>query len=191
PGDRPTLVVAAERWPELLAIHPSLSPDPWIVAPVSRASRGWTRLSAITELMRSRLTICGPVSAAALAGLFGITEREADEGLLALESEGVVLRGAFTARSTRTADVMAGLPAGIWERAVLPARLDRYEPAMLDMLCLSGDIGWARLTPPGVMKMTPVTPVALFLQGHAAPWQALRAPDDGAIEPLLTSDARI
>ena len=27
-------------------------------------------------------------------------------------------------------------PPSAWERAVLPARLDRYEPPMLDMLCL-------------------------------------------------------
>ena len=39
------------------------------------------------------------------------------------------------------------LPAGAWERAVLPARLDGYEPSMLDMLCLAGEVGWARLSP--------------------------------------------
>ena len=40
------------------------------------------------------------------------------------------------------------LAATAWERAVLPARMDRYEPAMLDMLCLTGEVGWARLSPP-------------------------------------------
>ena len=39
------------------------------------------------------------------------------------------------------------LAAGAWERAVLPARLDRYDPSMLDMLCLAGEAGWARLSP--------------------------------------------
>ena len=39
------------------------------------------------------------------------------------------------------------LAAGAWERAVLPARLDRYEPSMLDMICLAGEAGWARLSP--------------------------------------------
>jgi ATP-dependent helicase Lhr and Lhr-like helicase len=38
------------------------------------------------------------------------------------------------------------LAAGAWERHVLSARLDRYDPAMLDMLCLSGEAGWARLS---------------------------------------------
>ena len=48
------------------------------------------------------------------------------------------------------------LPAGAWERAVLPARMDRYEPSMLDMLCLSGEVGWARLSTPRVLKMASV-----------------------------------
>ena len=39
------------------------------------------------------------------------------------------------------------LAAGAWERAVLPARVDGYEPSMLDMLCFTGEIGWARLSP--------------------------------------------
>ena len=38
------------------------------------------------------------------------------------------------------------LAAGAWERAVLPARLIPYEPQMLDMLCLAGEVGWARLS---------------------------------------------
>ena len=36
--------------------------------------------------------------------------------------------------------------ASAWERSVLPARIDRYEPSMLDMLCLTGEVGWARLS---------------------------------------------
>ena len=36
------------------------------------------------------------------------------------------------------------LPARAWERAVLPARVDGYEPSILDMLCLAGEVGWAR-----------------------------------------------
>ena len=38
------------------------------------------------------------------------------------------------------------LAAGAWERTVLPARIDGYEPSMLDMLCLSGEIAWMRLS---------------------------------------------
>src|SRR4029077_16709484 len=81
------------------------------------------------------------------------------------------------------------VPASAWERSILPARLDRYDPAMLDALCFSGDVGWARLSPAAapVMQRTdtgpvpsaaraPVgaTPVALFLREHADAWHTLR-----------------
>ena len=60
------------------------------------------------------------------------------------------------------------LPAGAWERAVLPARLDRYDPSMLDMLCLAGEVGWARLSPRRrCSSCGPATPIALFLREHA------------------------
>ncbi|HEY4188411.1 MAG TPA: DEAD/DEAH box helicase [Polyangia bacterium] len=35
--------------------------------------------------------------------------------------------------------------AGAWERDLLPARVQRYEPAWLDGLCLAGDVTWGRL----------------------------------------------
>jgi ATP-dependent Lhr-like helicase len=73
------------------------------------------------------------------------------------------------------------LPARAWERAVLPARLDRYDASMLDTLCLTGQIGWARLSAP-----RPADPgstrglrVALFARERAEAWRAL-FPLDGA-----------
>ena len=60
------------------------------------------------------------------------------------------------------------LAAGAWERYILPARLDRYEPSMLDMLCLSGEVGWARLSDAGANA------VALFPREHGEAWQTLR-----------------
>ena len=44
------------------------------------------------------------------------------------------------------------------------SRLDRYDPATLDMLCLAGEVSWARLSAPRVLKMSSATPVALFLR---------------------------
>jgi len=35
--------------------------------------------------------------------------------------------------------------AGAWERDLLPARVAGYEPALLDALCLSGEVAWGRL----------------------------------------------
>jgi ATP-dependent helicase Lhr and Lhr-like helicase len=39
-------------------------------------------------------------------------------------------------------------PAAAWEGELLPSRLVEYDPAWLDALCLSGEVVWARLTPP-------------------------------------------
>src|SRR3989441_1567067 len=38
--------------------------------------------------------------------------------------------------------------ASAWERYLLPARISKYDPALLDRLCLSGSVAWGRLTPP-------------------------------------------
>src|SRR6266542_4870466 len=39
-------------------------------------------------------------------------------------------------------------PAAAWEGELLPSRLVDYDPGWLDALCLSGEVVWARLTPP-------------------------------------------
>ena len=69
---------AAERAAELAACA-ARTPDP-----------------AVTEILRGRLSVLGPVTALALAAPLGLDEAAADEALLALEGEGVVLRGSFT-----------------------------------------------------------------------------------------------
>jgi ATP-dependent Lhr-like helicase len=38
--------------------------------------------------------------------------------------------------------------ASAWERYLLAARISKYDPALLDRLCLSGSVAWGRLTPP-------------------------------------------
>src|SRR5439155_11468969 len=93
--ERLALHIAAERLPELRAIDPTASLTPAIEAPPSRASRAWTREEAIVELLRGRLAIVGPTTAAALAGSLAIDEAEADAALLALEADGVAMRGHF------------------------------------------------------------------------------------------------
>jgi ATP-dependent helicase Lhr and Lhr-like helicase len=247
-----SLLVAAERLPELQAVDALLVAEPSIVAPPSRTSRAWTSSSALIELVRSRLTVTGPIAAAALADTFGVAPPQIEQALLELESEGVILRGLFTpparggqgalewcdrallARIHRytlnrlraeiepvaPADYMRflfkwqhvadtsrlsgldglreliavldgfELPAGAWERAVLPARMDRYDPAMLDMLCLAGEVGWARLSPPRTLQLASATPIALFVREHAQTWLALRAESEPPLEAAIADDAR-
>ena len=38
-------------------------------------------------------------------------------------------------------------PAVEWERTLLPARVANYDPRWLDQLCLSGAVGWGRVSP--------------------------------------------
>jgi len=73
------------------------------------------------------------------------------------------------------------LPARTWERNVLPARLERYESSQLDTLCLTGEVGWARLST-GPTQVVGATPIALFLRSHASHWFALR---DDSVERTL------
>ena len=75
-------------------------------------------------------------------------------------------------------------PAAAWEGELLPARLVEYDPAWLDALCLSGEVVWARLTPPVRSATTeadrsrgsgPVrnTPIALLRRKNFALWSAV------------------
>jgi ATP-dependent Lhr-like helicase len=231
------LYVAAERLPELLAIH---TVDTDIVPPASRV-KTWAREDALVELLRGRTSILGPVTARTLAEPLGIAEGEVEIALLKLEAEGVILRGTFSgpdewcdrrllARIHRytlnrlraeiepvgSADFMRFLfawqhvtpsarltgveglqsviaqldgfeiAATAWERSVLPARIDAYEPSMLDMLCLTGEVGWARLSP-AQTSVVGATPVALFLREHADAWQSLRGESEIALSERAQS----
>ena len=242
------LIVAVERLPELRAIHPDLVIAATLQPPPSRLARSWSRAEAITEILRGRLTVTGPVTAEALADSMGVSPTDVDVALLSLEGDGVVLRGRFTpgesalewcdrtllARIHRytlnrlraeiepvspadfmrflfrwqhveTSSRLTGLDglreivtaldgyelaAAAWERAVLPARLDHYDASMLDMICLTGEAGWGRLSPaqlgpePGLV---PATPIALFLLEHAGAWRSLTMNGD---EPPLLEEAR-
>ena len=246
--------VAAERLPEWLAVHPDARFEPAVMPPSSRAACTWTPETALVELLRGRLAILGPTTAAALAPSMGVSTAAVDAALLALESEGAILRGSFTGdrgsgigdresihvlewcdrrllarihrytlnrlraeispvspaefmrflfrwQHVETASRLNGveglraviaqldgldLPARAWERDVLPARLERYESAWLDTLCLTGEVGWARLSS-GPTQVVGATPIALFVRAHADHWFVLRASDDNGERGLPPS----
>ncbi|HZR25573.1 MAG TPA: DEAD/DEAH box helicase [Vicinamibacterales bacterium] len=221
--------IAAERIPELRAIHPDLVLDPPIDPPASRAARVWTREAALVEIIRGRLTVVGPTTAHALAESIGVAEADITAALLTLEADGVAMRGRFdpmlvsegsqapesapqwcdrtllsrihryTLNRLRAeiepvspADFMRFLfawqhiapahrlsgadglrsvieqldgfeiAADAWERHVLPSRVDNYESALLDTLCLTGDVAWARRSVPAELTdISGATPIAL------------------------------
>ena len=47
------------------------------------------------------------------------------------------------------------IPASAWERFILARRISDYDPAHLDQLCLTGVVGWGRLSPhPATLEAT-------------------------------------
>ena len=75
------------------------------------------------------------------------------------------------------------IPTVAWERDILPLRVTGYQAEWLDELCLTGEVGWARLFPPPrnpdksrpMASLTRVAPVSIFLR-EDLPWLASRAP---------------
>jgi ATP-dependent Lhr-like helicase len=74
------------------------------------------------------------------------------------------------------------IPASAWERQVLARRIGNYDPALLDQLCLTGAVGWGRLSPhPAMLEdssngsrrivPTSVAPITFFVRDDAE-WMA-------------------
>ncbi|HMB53226.1 MAG TPA: ATP-dependent DNA helicase, partial [Thermoanaerobaculia bacterium] len=92
----PELWIAAERLPEWWAAAPQAVVQPAIEAPERLAERSWEADEAVRELVRSRLDVAGPVTAASLAAECGLAAAAVERAFAALEAEGYVLRGSFT-----------------------------------------------------------------------------------------------
>jgi ATP-dependent Lhr-like helicase len=120
--------VAAERVPEILAVHPGATLDPIVEVPASRV-RTWSRADALVELIRGRMTIVGPTTAESLAVSIQTETNDVDAALLALEGEGVILRGRFENQSLHASAPASHIarPASLqWCDRALLARIHRY-----------------------------------------------------------------
>ena len=76
------------------------------------------------------------------------------------------------------------LPAALWEREVLPARIADYAAPLLDQLCTAGEVVWWRPRPsgaqPGARATTVATSsIAIVPRGTLPLWRAL-----GSHEPV-------
>jgi ATP-dependent Lhr-like helicase len=57
--------------------------------------------------------------------------------------------------------------------------MDKYDPSWLDMLCLTGQVGWARLAArQSASRVVRTTSIALFLREHADAWLQLAGASD-------------
>jgi ATP-dependent Lhr-like helicase len=86
-------------------------------------------------------------------------------------------------------------PANAWESQILARRVRPYDPRMLDELCLSGAVGWGRLSPRADTRRrvtpTSVAPITFFVR-ERADWMTLRqAPAEGeASRPALSERSK-
>jgi ATP-dependent Lhr-like helicase len=181
--------------------HSSPSPE--------HATTSVTKETALKQCVQGWLQILGPTTASAFATLLNLDPAEVFKAFLAMEMQGVLMRGAFEHPATdvdheiewcerrilqrihrltigtRRKQIEAATPAvfmrwllgwqhlapqtqltgeeGVldalrqlegfeapaveWERTLLPARVAGYDPRHLDSLCLSGAVGWGRISP--------------------------------------------
>ena len=228
--------------PSCCAVHPDAIARAGDRGAAVARRASWTRDDAIVELLRGRLAIVGPTTAAALGAIARHRRRRTptrrcwrskpkawccagsftpgsairpscewcDRALLARIHRYTLNRLRAEIEPVSPADFMRFLFAWQHVDAVEPADRPRRPargrraarrlraagaargsarccrrasiattPSMLDMLCLTGEVGWARLSlrdadarsPP---RLVPATPIALFLREHADAWQALR-----------------
>ncbi len=115
PRPAPGYWLAAERVPEMRALFASASIEPDIATP-EEFQKEWSRDSALIEMLRGRLAALGPVTVATLMQSLNAQTQEIDIALMALEREGVVLRGRFTPNPTQEE----------WCERRLLARIHRY-----------------------------------------------------------------
>ena len=92
------------------------------------------------------------------------------------------------------------VPANSWEHRILRQRISGYTPQVLDQLCLTGAVGWGRLSPhPATLEAvssggrrvipTSVAPIAFFVRDDAD-WMAARRGHDGHQAQGLSPAAR-
>jgi ATP-dependent helicase Lhr and Lhr-like helicase len=112
--------VAAERLPQLRAIHNQASLTPQIETPASYASEEWSTEDAVVEILRGRLEGLGPVTVTELATSFSLPTQKIDAGLARLVGEGFAMQGNFTSESD------ARTPPVEWCSRRLLARIHSY-----------------------------------------------------------------
>jgi ATP-dependent Lhr-like helicase len=76
------------------------------------------------------------------------------------------------------------IAASAWERNILPLRVANYEPTLLDMLCLGGEVSWARVSCSDT-SIVSATPIALFPGRRAS-----RPPGGRDGRPPLSDEAQ-
>ena len=93
------------------------------------------------------------------------------------------------------------IPANAWEKHILAARVNKYDPAALDQLCLTGAVGWGRLSPhPATLEdsgtgrrrvvPTSVAPITFFVRDDSDWMQPRPSGEEQDFERVLSESAR-
>jgi len=93
------------------------------------------------------------------------------------------------------------IPANAWEKQVLSSRMNKYDPAELDQLCLTGAVGWGRLSPhPATLEdsgegrrrvvPTSVAPITFFVREESDWMQPRLTEEEQSYERVLSEGAR-
>lgn len=113
---------AAERFHEAVAVYELTDQVGADLASVV------DRHTALTNLLRSRLEISGPVTVAQLSVLFDVPQRDIEIGLLALEQEGIAVRGQFVDPPNPTEQWINRRLLARIHRETLRGRRTRFKP---------------------------------------------------------------
>ncbi|MFZ0313636.1 MAG: helicase-related protein, partial [Candidatus Korobacteraceae bacterium] len=92
------------------------------------------------------------------------------------------------------------IPANAWEKQILARRVIEYDPAALDQLCLTGAVGWGRLSPhPATLEdsgegrrrvvPTSVAPITFFVREESDWMQPRLSEDEQNFERVLSPGA--
>jgi ATP-dependent Lhr-like helicase len=119
-----SLWIAAENWPLWAAIDAGATAHPPVSLP-EPLCRDVARHEAIVSLLRGRIEHSGPITAEDLAEFFSLERETVHAALEALEGQGAVLRGNFTARAQHIESADGATGGREWCDRRLLARIHR------------------------------------------------------------------
>jgi ATP-dependent helicase Lhr and Lhr-like helicase len=165
--------------------------------PTAAAEKAMLRLEASGAVLRGQFTgatageteWCDRRLLARIHRLTLATLRKQVEAVTAAQFMGWLLRWQHVAPSSQvlgergTLEILQQMqgfeaPANSWERQILARRVADYDPKVLDQLCLTGVVGWGRVSPhPATLETVPaerrrvvptsVAPITFFVRDDA------------------------
>jgi ATP-dependent helicase Lhr and Lhr-like helicase len=113
--------IAAERWPLVQAVYPSVTIRPALELPAALKSKQWSASDGRVEIVRGQIPFRGPLTAAELAAKLRLEPSQVFAALESLEGSGVAMRGQF--RGQESGD--RGQETAEWCERRLLARIHR------------------------------------------------------------------